>query len=168
MEEGGGGGGESLSAPLLGGGHGGGGVAGADGVMNIMARETSHISIASMANSVSSRVSGAAGSLRGADRWDIYASSHASPALHSGSYLASAHRSVGTGMSFQGGGGGGNGGNGVGAVGVSSHSSSTLGRSPLMAQGGGGGGGDTVRGEGFQPSGRVSYSGSDAPSPTPQ
>ena len=28
--------------------------------------------------------------LQGADKWDIYASSHASPALHSGSYLRSA------------------------------------------------------------------------------
>jgi hypothetical protein len=74
----------ALTYPLLAG----------DDAVNI-ARQTSHISIASMANSVAS-IHGAA-SLRGADRWDIYASSHASPALHSGSYLASAQRSAGTG-----------------------------------------------------------------------
>lgn len=151
----------SLSAPLL----AGEARQEANSTSADMARRTSHISIASMGNSVSSRLSGAggfaSGSLLGADRWDIYASSHASPALHSGSYLASAHRSMGTGMSFHGSNLGGGG----------------LGRSPLTQSprfigggaggaegaGGAGGGNYTIR-EGFQ---RIHDSQSDSDAPVP-
>uniref|UniRef100_A0A7S0XDU2 Major facilitator superfamily (MFS) profile domain-containing protein n=1 Tax=Mantoniella antarctica TaxID=81844 RepID=A0A7S0XDU2_9CHLO len=105
-----------------------------------IARESSHISIVDLGNSVSSQVN--KGSLCGADKWDIYASSHASPALLSGSYLPSARRPLGT---------------------PTSHTSSMLGRSLANPSSGlgsqGQAGSHTVR-EGFQQSGNDS---SDSP-----
>ena len=59
-------------------------------------RQASHISIVSMAGSMASSRGTARGSLAGADKWDVYASSHASPAMLSGSYLQSAGRWSGT------------------------------------------------------------------------